>query len=231
MSENRTVLQLLVAVSLVGLISLGGCETREIGKPSSGESGRAEQAQESGERELVASDNFERQSLGDRWYRGTGEDGSGDWKIEDGWLQASNIKNDPLWLDRKLPENVRVEFDAKARSTEGDLKAEIFGDGEHHATGYILIMGGWDNQLDVVARLDEHGEDRKEQRSSGVEKGKVYRWAIERTDGTLRWYVDGELYMSYPDDDPLRGEDHRYFAFNDWEAPVAFDNLRIYRLD
>ncbi len=231
MTDYRTILQLFAVISLVGLGGLAGCETREIGKESNEESRGAEQAQESGERELVVSDNFERESLGERWHRGTGENGSGTWSIEDGWLQASNIKNDPLWLDRKLPEKVRVEFDARARSSEGDLKAEIFGDGEHHATGYILIMGGWDNQLDVVARLDEHGDDRKEQRSPGVAKGKVYRWAIERTDGTLRWYVDGELYMSYPDDSPLRGEDHRYFAFNDWEAPVAFDNLRIYRLD
>lgn len=231
MTDYRTIARSFAAISLVVLGGLAGCETREIGKESKGGGSGAEQAQERDERELVVSDNFDRQSLGDRWHRGSGEDGSGSWEIEDGWLQASNIKNDPLWLDRKLPENVRVEFDAKARSSEGDLKAEIFGDGEHHATGYILIMGGWDNQLDVVARLDEHGDDRKEQRSPGVEQGKVYRWAIERTDGTLRWYVDGELYMTYPDDEPLRGEEHRYFAFNDWEAPVAFDNLRIYRLD
>ena len=200
-----------------------GCETREIGK-------KRTQAQASGPKQLVFSDQFERSSLGSKWRRGTGENGSGKWQIEDGWLTASDIKNDPLWLAQKLPEKVRVEFDAVAESAEGDLKAEIFGDGEHHATGYILIMGGWSNQLDVIARLDEHGDDRQEQPSVKVEPKQVYRWAIERTNGTLRWYIDGELLMTYEDDQPLRGEGHRHFAFNDWTAPVKFDNVRIYRL-
>ncbi len=226
MIDEAVIERPLVIVLLVGLLASAGCETREIGEPANQEA-----EGESGDRELIVSEDFDDGRLGDRWTRGSGEGGSGSWEVEDGWLTASDIKNDPLWLDRKLPEQVRVEFDARARSSEGDLKAEIFGDGDRHASGYILIMGGWDNRLDVVARLDEHGEDRKEQRSAGVEKGKVYRWAIERTDGTLRWYVDGELYMRYEDDDPLRGKGHRYFAFNDWEAPVAFDNLEIYRLD
>jgi hypothetical protein len=29
------------------------------------------------------------------------------------------------------------------------------------------------------------------------------------------------------DDAPLRGAGHDHFAFNNWEAPVFFDNLRI----
>ena len=32
------------------------------------------------------------------------------------------------------------------------------------------------------------------------------------------------------DPEPLRGEGHEYFAFNDWETPVCFDNLVIHPL-
>ncbi|MFB6263577.1 MAG: hypothetical protein ABEL76_08120 [Bradymonadaceae bacterium] len=210
----------LVALAVcLGFAAATGCETRRIGDGSAG-----------GEQTLVFSDDFERKRLGDDWHRGQGENGSGEWSIDDGWIAARSIRNDPLWLDRELPKKVRVEWKAKALTDRGDLKVEIFGDGENHESGYILIFGGWDNSLDVIARLDEHGDDRKEQKTEGVEKGKVYRMAVERTDGQLRWYIDGELHMTYDDPSPLRGEGHRHFAFNNWEVPVRYDDLRVYRL-
>ena len=211
------------AVLIVAVVALAGCETREIGEPESAK-------QPSQEGKLVFSDDFQRQELGSDWKRGKGEEGAGEWKIEEGWVTGSNIKNDPLWLDQPLPKQVRVEFDARAESNEGDLKAEIFGDGTHHATGYILIFGGWDNKLDVIARLDEHGEDRRQQPSQSVEKGRTYHWTIERTEGTLRWYIDGKRFMTYDDSKPLTGKGHRHFAFNDWTAPVRFDNVEVYDL-
>jgi len=210
-------LVVIAAVAAVGV----GCETREIGTKKQASSGG----------ELVFSDDFERDELGDDWKRGTGENGSGNWRIEDGWVAGSNIKNDPLWLMEELPSKVRIEFDARAMSGTGDLKAEVFGDGSEHESGYVLIFGGWDNTKDVIARLDEHGDDRKEQASEGVEKKTTYHWAIERTDGTLRWYMDGELFMSYDDAKPLRGPRNRFFAFNDWKAPVQFDNVEVYDLE
>lgn len=206
----------------VAAVSLAvGCETREIGTDQQASSGG----------ELVFSDDFEREKLGSDWKRGEGENGSGNWRIEEGWLAAAHIKNDPLWLTRPLPSEVRVEFDARAMSERGDLKVEIFGDGTAHESGYILIFGGWDNERDVIARLDEHGDDRKVQSSAGVEEGRIYHWAIERTNGTLRWYLDGELFMTYDDDKPLKGPRHRSFAFNDWTAPVQFDNVEVYDLE
>lgn len=81
----------------------------------------------------------------------------GQWRVEGGQLLSPGVKNNPLWLKAKLPANVAVEFDARSMSQEGDLKVEIFGDGYDHASGYILIHGGWNNQLSIIARLDEHG--------------------------------------------------------------------------
>jgi hypothetical protein len=67
------------------------------------------------------------------------------------------VKNNPLWLQAKLPRDVAVEFDVRSQSQEGDIKVEIFGDGSDHASGYILIHGGWNNSMSIIARLDEHG--------------------------------------------------------------------------
>lgn len=202
------------------LLSLVGCQTREI----SGEVA-------DGERTLVFEDNFERPSLGSSWRTGTGDGGGkGSWRIVKGAIEGKDLHNAPLWLTKPLPEKVRVEFDATSLSAEGDLKFEIFGDGAQHASGYIVIFGGWSNKLDVIARLDEHGKDRKAQPSKKVTPKKTYRMAAERKDGTLRWFVDGKLVMEYEDKAPLRGAKHAHFAFNDWEAPVRFDNLKVFEL-
>ncbi len=195
-----------------------GCETREVGNaPTTGG-------------ELIHTDDFESATLGDHWERGTGEGGAGKWQIVDGELRGSKLRNDPLWFTRPLPSGVRVEFDARALTKVGDLKVEIFGDGDNHASGYVLIFGGWNNSLDVIARLDEHGDDREERASVGVETNRTYRMAVERRDSTVRWFVDGEPFMTYRDSAPLQGSDHSYFAFSNWDAEVAFDNFRVYKL-
>ena len=80
------------------------------------------------------------------------------WRTLGGELLSPGVKNNPLWLKAKLPQNVAVEFDARSMSPEGDVKVEIFGDGTDHASGYVLIQGGWNNSLSIIARLDEHGQ-------------------------------------------------------------------------
>ena len=203
------------------LFALSGCQTREIGstRPS-----------DPTKRQLVASDDFTSPVLDRRWKRGKGEGGKGRWRAVAGELRGQSMHNDPIWWTEPLPERVRVEFKARALSQEGDLKVEIFGDGVTHASGYVLIMGGWDNSLDVIARLDEHGEDRLAKPSIKVEPGKTYSMAVERDGSRVSWFIDGELHMSYPDAAPLTGDEHAYFAFNDWEAPVAFDDFKVFRL-
>lgn len=92
------------------------------------------------------------------------------WRVVDGQLFSPGVKNNPLWLQAKLPENVAVEFDVRSESTQGDIKVELFGDGTDHATGYILIHGGWNNSLSIIARMDEHGPslERLRQQASRV---------------------------------------------------------------
>lgn len=216
MSRSASLLSIAFLLAIASLV-IGGCQTREIVKGDG--------------KTLLFEDDFERAELGPNWRRGEGEGGQGEWRIENGAVVGSDIKNDPLWWTGQLPDQARVEFEATALSDEGDLKFEIFGDGKTHASGYVVIFGGWKNALDVIARLDEHGQDRKAQPSKKAQKGRPYKLAAERLDGTLKWYVDGELVMSYPDESPLTGPAHRGFSFNDWSAPVRFDNFKVYRLD
>jgi hypothetical protein len=188
----------------------------------------------------VFRDDFERSDLGPA-YRAVGDQ----WQLASGRLCVEGAKNQGVWLSTELPERVRIEFDAEAQSAEGDIKVELFGDGESgassatydDATGYVAIFGGWQNTRHVLARLDEHGDDRlvidvdtksEEPVRRPVSPGQVYHFRFERRDGkTLEWSIDGVTYLVFVDDRPLAGAGHEHFGFNNWSAPVCFDNLTI----
>jgi hypothetical protein len=169
----------------------------------------------------------------------------GIWRIEGGRLCGERAHNHGIWLKRALPVNARIEFDATSASTDGDIKAEYWGDGHSAATGisytnatsYLTIFGGWHNKFHVLARIDEHATDRKEitvdptsddPRERPVVAGQRYHFKVERTDGRLvRWWVDGVEMLTYPDPAPLVGPGHDHFGFNDWEVRVCFDSVRV----
>jgi hypothetical protein len=174
-------------------------------------------------------DDFERSTLGAMW-RNTG----GPYELKDGWLHVRGARNKPLWLRRKLPRDARVEFDVRSESDDGDIKVEVFGDGSskaeqesYDATSYVIIFGGWSNSKNVIARMNEHGDDRVEGPARRVEPGKVYHMKIERRGNTVRAWVDGQELATMVDDDPLEGPGHEYFAFNNWESDLWFDNFRV----
>ena len=153
------------------------------------------------------------------------------WTLRNGELHGQGAQNEGVWLQQVLPEKVRVTWKATAESAEGDLKYEVFTDGHTHQSGYIGIFGGWKNKLNVIARLNEHGKDRLVGADGKhVEQGHTYEMAMVRTDDKLKWFVDGQPFMTYTDRAPLRGPEHSHFGFNDWMAPVRFDDVRIYDL-
>lgn len=169
----------------------------------------------------------------------------GVWHVEGGRLCGEHARNHGIWLKRVLPPNARIEFDAVSQSPDGDLKAEYWGDGASYATAlsytnatsYLTIFGGWHNTFHVLARINEHASDRKEitvdknsddPREKPVIAGQIYRFKVERTDAkTVRWWVDGNEMLTYPDPAPLEGPGHDHFGFNDWDVKVCFDNVRI----
>jgi hypothetical protein len=185
-------------------------------------------------------DAFDRPELGAEWNPTSPE-----WRIQAGRLCGKNAKNHPVWLKRKLPVNARIEFDAVSTSPDGDLKVELWGDGQsfakgtsyNDATSYLAIFGGWKNQFHVLARLDEHAKDRPEvkvnqantdPRARPVQPGASYHFKIERTDGkTVHWFVDDIEVIAFTDKAPLKGAGHEHLGFNDWDAQVCFDNLQV----
>ncbi len=174
-------------------------------------------------------DNFDRTSIGSDWLAT-----SGDWTIQNGRLHVSNAHNHPLWLRRRLPRNARVEFDATSGGDAGDIKCEMYGDGHSHAveasytaTSYVVIFGGWHNQLNVIARMDEHASNRQVRRGPRVIPNQQYHWVVERRGNVLTWAVDGQPMLEFNDPEPLTGNGHEFFAFNNWEVDLFFDNLVI----
>jgi hypothetical protein len=164
------------------------------------------------------------------------------WRVVDGQLLSPGVKNNPLWLRASLPNDVAVEFDVRSMSPEGDIKVEIFGDGSDHASGYVLIHGGWNNSISIIARLDEHGPSfntlnmaqyaadtrtRVEAAPFRVEIGRTYHWRIERRGKVITWFIDGQPFMRFDDPLPLTGKGHDRFGFSSWEAQLYFDNLKV----
>ena len=185
-------------------------------------------------------DAFEREAIGPD-YLATGNQ----YRIAGGKLCVKGARNHPLWLRHPLPTNARIEVEAEAQSDAGDIKLEGWGDGQgaarrisyNDATSYLAIFGGWKNRFHVLARLDEHASDRLEvviepgsddPRQQPALKERRYRLKLERSDGrTVRFWVDDVEMLSFTDPLPLAGRGHDHFAFNDWETPVCFDNLRV----
>jgi hypothetical protein len=184
--------------------------------------------------ELITSewrDSFDRADLGPLW-RDTG----GGYRIDGGRLAARGAHNHPVWLRKRLPDDVTIEVDAHPTNADGDIKVELYGDGAsfdpdrggYVSTGYVLIIGGWHNTLSVICRGDEHGEGRKATRSEPrVVPGRTYHFTITRRAGLLDWKIDGQPFLAWQDPRPLGGSGHEYLAFDDWESEVFFDNLVI----
>ena len=195
-------------------------KTSETNKPAQEESGTVDDNELAGE--LLFSENFEGADWRSSW---SGSETA--WQVEAGRLKGKGDKNGGLWWTGKLPQNAKIEFDAWAESAHGDLKVELYGEQREHQSGYVVILGGWKNRISVIARKDEHGKDRIENRKKVASPGQRHRFKLIREGKELRCYVDGERIMSFLDEAPLNGFS---FGFSNWEAPVAFDNLSIYEL-
>lgn len=172
------------------------------------------------------SDAFDRDQLGEHW-RATG----GHWTIDNGAAFTSGAQNQPLFLDVRLPEDVVVEVDVTSDTRDVDAKVELMTDGRRHQTGYIFILGGWKNTISAIARLDEHGRDRRERKPTAVTGPKTYRWRIEKNGGEIRWLIDAEPYLSFSDPRPLQGDGHDRLAFSNWLNRIRYDNLSVWPYD
>jgi hypothetical protein len=175
-------------------------------------------------------DRFERKDIGPD-YVATDDV----YTIRDGALRVEKAYNHPLWLRRKLPADAQIDVDVRSMSPAGDIKVEIWGDGESKAhdrgaytsTAYVFIFGGWSNSRSILARMEEHGRSLVARTEPKVEPGRTYHFRIVKRGGHLSWTIDGAPFLSYDDPEPLDGPGHAYLGFNDWESEVMFDNLVI----
>lgn len=179
------------------------------------------------------SDSFGRQELGSDWLATNPTATS----LSNGSLQVVLLHNRPVWLQRALPPNAVVEFDAWSESSAGDIKVELWGDGrsfyngdltkQYTASGYVFILGGWNNTASVIARINEHLPNQPTRQDFRVEPGRHYHWRIERKGGQVDWQVDGQPFLSFADTQPLAGDRNSFLGFSGWESRVHFDNLMI----
>jgi hypothetical protein len=157
------------------------------------------------------------------------------YEVRDKALFVQGAKNHPMWLKRRVPCDVKIDFVAWSDSPDGDIKVEIFGDGRSSAddegaytgTGYVVIFGGWRNSVNTIARRDEHEGRMLEKNDARVEKGRKYRFSIRVRGGSIDWFLDGKPFIHVDDADPLCGPGNDHFAFSNWDTPVHFDDLSI----
>ncbi len=179
--------------------------------------------------QLVFQDDFARAELGADWLLRQ----PGEWTLEEGTLKSNRVEKDDdrnqgVWLQKPLPDKVRIEFESKSLSPAGDTKCEVFGELPKHESGYSVIFGGWNNTLNTIARKGEHETSRVVQRDhQKVERGRLYHWTIVRNDNVVRWYIDGKFMVAYDDASPVKGHN---FGFNNWATDVRFGHLRVYAL-
>ncbi len=172
---------------------------------------------------------------------------SKNWRVEGGRLYTGDKPNENqgLWLTSvPLPPNVRIELEATSvkgnnPQFEGDMKFEFGGKDQVHASGYVVIFGGWKNTVNTIARGDEHGDGRLAvDTTRKVKEGVTYRFTVIRLDGEIKWYLSEvpaggreapqpELILQVRDDSPALGGD---FGFNNWNSRVYFDRLRLFAL-
>lgn len=176
------------------------------------------------------SEDFERQELGSRYYN-TG----GPYQLMGGKLKIKGAYNHPLWLKKRLPRDAEISFEVTSNSKDGDIKVEAWGDGQtfartrgaYTASSYVFIFGGWGNSASALCRMDEHADNRKTRTDIKVVKGQTYKFKIRRKGNKVEWFVDGDAFLEMDDPNPLEGEGHSYFGFNNWESDLTFDNLII----
>ena len=113
-------------------------------------------------------DAFDRAELGAGWLDTSG----GQFRVRDGKLNVQGGLNRPLWLRKRLPRDLVVELDVMSRSDVGDIKIELFGDGEsfdpdqgtYFPTGYVFVFGGWGTACSIIGKLGEHDDGVKASR-------------------------------------------------------------------
>ncbi|MCA1808889.1 MAG: DUF4838 domain-containing protein, partial [Lentisphaerae bacterium] len=186
--------------------------------------------------ELVFSDNFEREELGENW-----EVVDGVWAIVDGCLRG----NGTVTSSKGFPGGFqRLEFEARtdvqaaallsdqpAETGVSDISSFIHArspaEGKPLRTGYFFQFGGSNNTLNRLRKAGMMLEEIREN-TRLITQDKWHRVLIENDAGALRMFVDGELVLEHVERDaPLLGEGHDRVGFYGWTAYLV-RNVNVY---
>lgn len=162
---------------------------------------------------------------------------SGDWKIENGWL-VGTTPIDPESKQRirdwskevvcLLPfeGDVRLEYDCRS-DVEGrpcDLTAILNCNEKGFMSGYFFGFGSDDN---AFSKILVEGSEIIIREAQTIRNGKVHRVVVQRDNGVLSQFIDGELAMFSADLMPLKGPEHRNIGFYLW-TDGKIGNIKVY---
>ena len=169
---------------------------------------------------LQFSDDFERAELGADW-KGL----HGDWSIEDGRLKV--LGHGQIMCTKAFPGAQRLEFDAVSGGQPCDLTAVICAGPLGYQYGYFVGFGTEDN---TYSKLLVQGVE-VARWEAVIAPGKVHHQVVQREGKTITHVVDGQVAMTYNDDDPLKGRGHDRIGFYVFGKSQTIDNVRVYTRD
>jgi len=191
--------------------------------------------------ELVFSDTFDREELGENWSVVDGK-----WDIVDGCLRGSGTlisKQGFLGGERKGWQ--RLEFEAMTdvkpflffpgqtpEVTVGDISSCLHAQSAEETgqspirTGYFFQFGGSNNTVNKIVKpsgvLEQSNDPDKL-----IAQDKWHKIVAENDEGTLRLIVDGELVLEHKDRSPLVGKGHDRVGFYFYTANKVRD-VKVY---
>ncbi|MBM3334278.1 hypothetical protein FJY63_06420, partial [Candidatus Sumerlaeota bacterium] len=157
----------------------------------------------------------------------------GKWDIRDGWLVAdarTTTSRSILWLNRPLPNDIRIECEAECVDQARDLTFIIAGNG-HTYSGYEIVIGGSENKRVVLFKCTKETSPTEVKRLArddfSLMKDRTYTIRIRKYRAAITVSVNDEALLSSSDEQPLDDAHHRYFGFASRGNVVRFDSLRI----
>ncbi|MDI9881586.1 DUF6250 domain-containing protein [Flectobacillus longus] len=199
---------------------------------------------------LVFQDDFSRKELGENWVTEWDKANGSSVYIKDEKLWVDTQGGISVWLNQKLPQNVRIEctrnvvVEGKPNDRLSDLnffwscqdpKFERKSDGNFATYDslalYYVGIGGNYNSTTRLRKYDGRGErvlwQEKNDKAHLLTENTVYTMVLEVRKGQVSVWVNGELYFTQKDPNPLGGG---YFAIRSTKSRQWIDDIKIYEL-
>lgn len=152
-------------------------------------------------------------------------------------IVVREARNHPVWYREELPLTGSVELTIWTGAREGDMKFEAWGDGKTHAptfepapytaSGYVFILGGWNNSKSIIAYRDEHGAHVVERSDFRVVPGRRYVVRVTRANGEVTMSVDDEPFLAMREPPEAVTSPGRFLGLSGWRTEVHFSEPRV----